>query len=1173
MDFTAYPKPYVTAVPSEQQPAHRESTKPLLAMVRSKTRSHRASTASIVLAMKMTIVLLTVALVHVQAAVVGQAVTLSGKNLPVKKIFQSIKQQTGYVTFYNQEMLADARPVSLEVKGMQLEDVLNLVAKDQPFLVEIKAATKTIVLAPKPVATIHLGTPTPLSAAFFQPVSGAIRDSVSNDPLPGATVRVSGTQQVATTDNAGQFKVNANVGDVLIISYVGYRTVTYKIRDIGKPINITLVPSISTINNVVVTGIFNKNKESYTGAVKVITAKEIQQFQGRNIFVTLGNIDPSFYIVPNNNLGSNPNRIPDIQLRGTRNLPNVDQINQLGEAAAAALNQPLVVIDGFQSTMERLLDFNTNEIESVTLLKDGGATSLYGSQGANGVIVVTTKQPVGGKLRFTYRAGMNLSLPDLGSYHLLNAAEKLELERISGYFSNPTKTPQSNIAMEQYYNQLLGLVQSGVNTDWMSKPLRTGKDQNHSIRLEGGDNAFRYSLQGQYNKINGVMKGSGRETVNGTADISYRLNRLNFRNNLTVGSAKAEESPWGSFGDYVQLNPYWSPYDANGKIVQTFSPYLKDYWDQSQRYTMPYANPMYDATLNTFDKNAYTNITNNFQVQWMPVDHLSFSGFLGVSSKQSSSDRFRPASHSAFSQYKEEDLIRKGSYDYTSGKNFNYTARVQGGYYNVFSNVHALTVDVNLEVAENKGTSYIFSAEGFPDESIDFIGEALQYKPNSSPDGSEATTRRVGLASMLTYTYDRRYTAELNYRVDGASQFGTDKRFAPFWSAGAGWNLHNEAFVMDNLRFINRMKLRGTFGVTGNQNFNAYQPLATYGYITNDRYKNWIGAVQKALGNPDLQWQKTDKYDLGLELELFKGRIEFQADYYKEHTSNLLSSLELPYSNGFTDYIENIGELEQKGFELMARVTLIRNNARRIYWSVTGNIAYNQDKIVKLSEAMKAANDKLAIQPDYLNNTPNRIIREGASQNTIYAVPSLGIDPSTGKEVFLKKDGGVTYSWDPKDRIAVGLSQPKYRGNFSTLFRYGGFNFNTSFGYRFGGQLYNETLIDKIENANRFLNVDARVYYDRWKKPGDRVTFRGINETIRINPSSRFVQNESTLTCQNVNITYDVQNRELLRRLRMQALSVGANTGELFYISSVKQERGTDYPFTRQVSFSLFATF
>lgn len=1168
MDFTAYPKPYVTAVPLEQQPAQGKSTKPLCAVVRSRTRSHRINAAPIVRAMKLTIVLLTAALIHVQAAVVAQVVTLSGKNIPVKQILQSIKQQTGYVAFYNQEMLADAKPVSLEVKGVPLNELLDLVSKDQPFRFEVKENTKTIVLARYiPVtASIIYGV-----TAVAEPTSGVVRDSASGTPLPGATVRIGGTQQVATTDNEGQFKINANVGDILTVSYVGYKVTTFTVRTPGKPINISLAPAVTTISNVVVTGIFNKNKESFTGAVKVITAKELQQFQGRNIFVTIGNIDPAFYIVPNNSAGSNPNRLPDIQLRGTRNLPNIDQ---LGNDAAAALNAPLVVIDGFQTTMERLMDLNQNEIESINLLKDGGATSLYGSQGANGVIVITTKQPVSGKLRLTYTAGLNLSLPDLSSYHLLNSKDKLELERLSGYYNSPTKAPLANIQLEQYYNQMKGIVESGVNTDWMSKPLRTTLDQNHALRLEGGDNAFRYSLQGRYNKINGVMKGSGRETVNGTVDISYRLGRLNFRNSLSIDNTKAEESPWGLFKDYSILNPYWSPYDKDGKIVQSFQPFNWDYWTQGQgNLNKPYANPMYDATLNTFNKSAYTRITNNLQAEWRPIDHLTFAGLLGIISRQSSMDNFKPASHSAFSQYSDLDIFRKGSYDYSSGRDFSYLARFRAGYTNLFADIHNLSIDLSAEAAEDKASNYKFGAEGFPDESIDFIGAALQYRQFLAPNGSEATTRRMGVVGNINYMYDERYVLDLNYRVDGASQFGTNRRFAPFWSAGAGWNMHKEPFIINNFSFINRLKVRGTYGVTGNQNFNAYQPLATYTYITNDRYKNWIGAVQRALGNRDLQWQKTGKYDGGVELELFKGRVKFVGDVYKEHTSNLLSSLELPYSNGFTDYIENIGELEQTGFELFATVQLVNDTKRGIFWSVTGTMAHNQDKIVKLSEAMKAANAKLSTQPDYVNNTPNKIIREGASQTTIYAVKSLGIDPSTGREIFVNKNGEVTYSWNPADRVAVGLDQPKYRGSFSTMFRYRGFSFNTSFGYRFGGQLYNETLIEKIENANRFLNVDARVFYDRWKQPGDKVSFRGLNETIRINPSSRFVQNESTLTCQNINIVYDIQNRELLRRLHIQALSVGANTGELFYISSVTQERGLDYPFTRQVTFNLYATF
>lgn len=1152
MDFTAYPKPYVIAMPIDQRRTSGKSTK----------------SRSIVLAMKLTIVLLVAALVQVQAAVKAQTVNISVKDMPVKNVFQLIKEQTGYVIFYNQEMLNASPPVTVSANKMPLNSFMAMLSFNEPFWFEIKDSTKTIVLSPKKSQTKAIQN----GWAIYQQVKGRVVDSTSGNPMPGASIRLQGKMQTinVSTDNDGRFLINADQGDLLTVSYIGYKQKTIVLGLInGKTLNIALAPAVSSISNVVVTGIFNKPKESYTGAARVITAKELQNFQGRNIFVTIGNIDPSFYIVPDNAVGSDPNHLPDIQMRGTRNLPNIDQLQG---TVAAALNTPLIILDGFPSTLQRLMDLNNNEIASITLLKDGSATALYGSRGANGVIVITTKEPVGGKLRLTYKGAVNLNMPDLSSYHLLNARQKLELERLSGYYESTTKGAAENIGMQQYYNQIKAIVESGVNTDWMAKPLHTQADQNHTLRLEGGDQAFRYSMEGQYNKINGVMKGSGRETINGTVDLAYRLGKLNFRDNVMIGSVKGTQSPWGAFADYVKLNPYWSPYDAEGHIVKSFAPYNYDYWTQTSKYAgNPYPNPMYDATLNTFNRNAYTTITNNFQLEWAPVKHLLLRGGLGITSTTSTSDDFKPADHSSFAGYGDADLLRKGSYTYGSGKAFNYTGNVTAQYSNLFKGLHSLSAGVNLDITEDKASNYLFTAEGFPDASIDFIGMALQYAQGGNPDGTEATTRRIGVLANVNYIYNERYFADLNYRLDGASQFGTDKRFAPFWSAGGGWNLHYESFIKDNFRFINRLKLRASYGVTGNQQFSAYQPLATYTYITNDRYKNWLGATQTALGNPDLQWQKTAKYDAGLETDLFKSRLTIQADIYKEKTSNLLSSLELPYSNGFTSYVENIGKLEQHGFELTATVMIIRKEQQRINWSVTGNITHNVDKIVQLSQAMKSANDKLALVTD--GNSPNTIIRQGASQNTIYAVRSLGIDPSTGKELYLNKNGEVTYLWNPSDRMAVGVNQPKYRGNFSTLFRYQGFAVNASFSFRFGGQLYNQTLIDKIENADKLFNVDARVFTDRWKQPGDRTFFRGINEVLKVYPSSRFVQNESTLTCQNVNISYDVLNRIWLAHIGMKSLTLTANTGELFYISSVKQERGLDYPFTRQVSLSAFATF
>ncbi len=1141
-----------------------------------RSSSGRVHLHQILRIMKLTSILILFICLQVSAKSNAQNVTLSESNVPLSKVFKILRQQTGYDFLFSYEQLQHAGKVTITLKDVPLLKALqaclqgkNLDFEIQDKMVIIRKAKGLPRSAPDPIAGTVRDSVTMILPQTD--IRGRVTDT-SGNPMSGVTVMAKGTRIETITDDNGYYSLTGVEASkaVLVFIFVGYEQQEINVK--GRTvINITLkeIPGqLEDMTTTVNTGIFNKAKESYTGAARVISDKELQRFQGRNIFVTIGNIDPSFYIVPNNSLGSDPNHIPDVQLRGTRNLPNIDQLQS---STSAEINTPLIILDGFPSTLERMMDLNNNEIASVTLLKDGSATALYGSRGANGVIVITTKTPAGGKLRLTYRGMTNLNMPDLSSYHLLNARDKLQLEVESGYYVSPTKDAAQNIGMQQYYNQIKSLVESGVNTDWMAKPLHTQADQNHSLRLEGGDAAFRYALEGQYNKTNGVMKGSGRETINGTVDISYNLGKLNFRNMLMITNTKGTESPWGSFSDYVKLNPYWSPYDSEGRIVQSFTPYNWDYWTQTGKYSgNPYPNPMYDATLNGFNRNGYTTITNNFQVEWRPISHLSLRGGAGITTTTSTSDDFEPAASSAFAGYSDADILRKGSYTYGSGKALNYTANLTANYSNIFARVHELTIGASADITQDRTSNYLFTAEGFPNSSIDFIGAALQYQQNGTPQGSEATTRRVGLVTNLNYIYNRRYFVDLAYRVDGASQFGTDKRFAPFWSAGAGWNLQNESFFK-NLKFIDRLKLRGSYGVTGNQQFSAYQPLATYTYITSDHYENWLGATQTALGNPDLKWQKTGKYDVGVESSLFKDRFMFQADVYKEKTSNLLSSLDLPYSNGFTSYVENIGKLSQQGWELMVNVMLYQNAARRISWSVTGNITHDADKIVQLSEAMKAANEQLALETD--GSTPNTIIREGASQNTIYAVRSLGIDPSTGKELFLNRNGEVTYTWNAADRVAVGLSQPKYRGNFSTLFRYKNFALNTSFSFRFGGQLYNQTLIDKVENADRLFNVDERVFRDRWTKPGDVTFFRGINETTPVYPSSRFVQNESTLTCQNLNLSYDMTTQQWLHHIGLKALTLTANTGELFYISTVKQERGLDYPFTRQVSMSVFAQF
>ena len=267
----------------------------------------------------------------------------------------------------------------------------------------------------------------------------------------------------------------------------------------------------------------------------------------------------------------------------------------------------------------------------------------------------------------------------------------------------------------------------------------------------------------------------------------------------------------------------------------------------------------------------------------------------------------------------------------------------------------------------------------------------------------------------------------------------------------------------------------------------------------------------------------------------------------------------------FSSYTENVGSTETRGFEVMATALVVRNNDRQIYWSVTGNLIHTKDKIVELSQAIK---DEVARIQSMRGSNPNKILREGDPINAIYVVRSLGIDPSTGRELYMTKDGDVTYDWNSNDRIMAGIEQPDFRGNVNTTFRWRDISVSASFGYFWGGQAYNQTLINKVENADKIYNVDRRVLTDRWAKPGDRAAFRGLNETMAINASSRFVQDNAVFRCQNINVSYVFRDTRWQSRLGIEALTISANTAEMFYWTTIKQERGLDYPFSRNFSLS-----
>ena len=1075
-----------------------------------------------------------------------EKVQLNVKNVTLETIFNEIQRQTDLAFLFNHELVADLGTLSLKVKDRSVEEVLNDIFQGTNLTWSLNG--NMIVVKER-----QLQQPQPEEIR----VSGTVKDEAGN-PLPGVAVVLKGTTLGTATDSEGKYTLALPEGNhTLVFSMLGMK-VREELIGTRTEINVVMQEDATEMDEVVVTGIFKKSKESFTGSVSMITEKELKSFRGRNLISTLSNIDPTFNVLENNLYGSDPNHLPELQIRGTSSLPTVEDLQN---ETKVDLNTPLIIMDGFEISLTRMLDLNDEDVASVTLLKDGSATAIYGSRGANGVVVIETKRPEPGKLRFSYRGSLNIEVPDLTDYDVLNAAEKLQLEYNAGLYED--EWAHFEMELRERYAKIQEEVARGVDTYWLSKPLRTGVGHRHNLRLEGGgEEGFRYAASVQYNDVVGVMKGSDRKTFNGSVDLMYERGKLSFRNNLEISLGESNESPYGSFNEYVRLNPYWTGYDENGHVLKEMEE--KTYfWDEAP------ANPLYNASLDLVNRSTNTTITNNFDVEWRPLKELTVRSRVGLSKMFSDRDDFKPADHTEFKDYSDDEIFRKGRYVYSSGKGFNYDWDVTVSYAKTFKERHELYVGLNYNIAQEKSNSYTFTVEGFPQDNLKYLSMALQYEKNGKPTGTESVERRIGITGNVNYIYDNRYFADIAYRIDGASQFGSSKRFAPFYSFGIGWNIHEEKF-MENVEWLDRLKLRASYALTGSVNFEPYQALATYKYYVDDRYRYWFGSYMLSLANEDLEWQKTDKWNIGLEIAVLNNRLKLTVDAYNNLTNNLLSEMYLPLANGFPSYTANIGKVKNSGLEMSMSAYAIRNTDKNVFWTISASMVHEKNEIVKISEALKAANEELEASG---GSNPQYMYREGEALRTIYVVPSLGIDPSNGKELFVNREGNITYTWDARDKVACGSEDPKYRGNINSMLSWRNWGLNLSFAYRLGGYQYNSTLVDRVENADYRYNVDGRVYRERWMKPGDHTFFKDVNDKSTTQMSSRFVQKENTFECQTIQLKYDFNRKWLKKCLGAEYLSLAFDTDNLFRFSTIKQERGIMYPFSRRFTFSLSATF
>ncbi len=1119
--------------------------------------------------MKLTSILLLFCALHVSAAGYSQQISISKNETNLEEVFGEIKKQSGYLVFYSGQVNPAAHQLDVQFNNLPLREALDKCLQNQGLSYTI--VNKTIVVKTNGQPARRLSAPAQMQ------LKGTVVDAQTQEPMIAVSIYLKNNRNRATQSDAnGNFSITASTGEILVFSFIGYETQEITV-DKDETLSIFLNPTVHQIQDVVITGYQQINRETYTGNVVTIQGEELKRMNPQSILESVQSFDPSFKMLDNNLLGSDPNSMPRINVRGATALPSISDTDNLLDRnnLSSNYNLPAFILDGFEVSLQKVTDLDINRIESVTLLKDAAATAVYGSRAANGVMVITTKAPIAGKLQLGYNYEFIFTGPDISDYNILNAEEKLAYEELAGLYLTGNSTANTQEQLDADYFLRRKNVVSGVNTHWISQPLQNAYGHRHTLFVQGGDETFRYGVDLRYHNAPGVMIGSGRTRYSGGMNFTYNPNRrLLFKNEVTVTQVQGKNSPYGDFSTYVRMNPYFPKTDSAGNLIQEVASWRIDTRasGEDQYKTINVFNPLFESSLSSFDESSYLEILDAFSADYRISDDFRLRGLVSLNKTTEQSDRFISPLSSEYFNYESSELNNRGYYRYGGANRLTIDGNVTLGY-NKQINDHFFNLVLGANVLSSRFDFKSFEAQGFSNDRFTNIGFARTYRENTAPGGDVSLTRTAGTFFSGNYALKNRYLLDASFRYEGSSTFGANQRFAPFWALGLGWNIHHEEFLRDS-ELISQLRLKSSTGILGSVGFPAYLSRSIYQYHTANWYSTGLGATVMGFGNENLRWQKTQTYDVGLDIGFLQDRIVLTPRYYHKLTEGLITDINLAPSTGFTTYKENLGDMANEGFELYLQANLKRTENLNV--NITGNLARNRNKLVKISNSLKAFNEKIdEMQTDPENNAlavPLLRYNEGQSINTIYAVRSLGIDPENGKEIFIKKDGSRTYTWDVKDTQPVGDTSPDAEGNLGGNISYKNFMISFNFYYRFGGDLYNQTLVDRVENADPRFNVDRRVLEERWKNPGDQALYKNIADLGSTHASSRFIQKDNLIELQSVYLSYDF-NKAFIRKAGLQNLRTSVTMNDLFRSSSIEIERGINYPFARTVTFSLQASF
>ena len=916
-------------------------------------------------------------------------------------------------------------------------------------------------------------------------ITGTVTSVMEDDmPLPGATVRIKGTTMGTVTDMYGRYRIDAAATDTLIFSFVGMISETIPI-DGRNIIDVGLSMDIARLGEVVVIGYGTESSRLVSGSLGVVSESEMRDVPMRTIDGVLQGRSAGVFITQN---AGNPGAATSVRIRGNSSI--------------SAGNEPLYVIDGIPMTsgnygqigfsgqgINALSDINPNDIESITILKDASAAAIYGARATNGVILITTRR---GSER---RTDINFN----SSFGMQEAANVLNMLNADQWHNYRGTQPDP---------------ENPVDTDWLNQIFRTAPMSSYELSASGGDATTQFFISGNYFQQEGIIIGTDFQRLNGRLNLDHKVN-----SNVTIGGSlgtsyslnnrvEGDRSLHGVLPNAISMAPIYPVYNPDGT-------YNQDGF---------FANPIAIGKEAINEAHSYRTIGNAFaDIQFL--NNFTFSTKWGL-------DYLSLREHSYDPITTRQGATTNGLGIEAQTNVVNIVSNNLIRYNNSFLDVH------NVEVLT--GYSFeMFRRRNQYAEGIDFPGAYFQYLLDAGTiRNAEARAVDRGINSyfgQIRYNFNYRYIVSLSGRFDGSSKFGPENRYGFFPAISLAWRLSEESFFQALNTPINEFRLRGSFGITGNDGIPDFAYLDLYRGRAN--YLQQAGIAPTGIPNPGLKWETTTQINVGADIEFFEERIALAIDYYHNVTTDLLFNRPVSMTSGFTSITSNIGELENRGIEVSLTTVNIKTN--QFSWESRFNLSHNKNKILSLYK------DQNLLDLD--RYSPSAVII-GEPMSVFYGFRSLGVDPSTGDIVWDDIDGNGIINSD--DRTIIGDPNPLFTGGFTNNLFYGPFELNFFIQFSYGNDIFNATRIF-IEAMKGPDNQSAAIL-DRWRQPGDitdmpRATETDPNANNRI--SSRFVEDGSFARLKNLTFSYNMP-RQLTERIGVRNARIFFTGANLFTLTN-----------------------